>query len=69
MLQRLIIIAIFLAILYSLFSGMYFMIRDKGDSTRNVKSLTIRIGLSIFLFALLIGAYFLGWIQPNSIHP
>ncbi|HEX7964310.1 MAG TPA: twin transmembrane helix small protein [Gammaproteobacteria bacterium] len=69
MLPRLIIVAILLAILASLFSGMYFMLKDRGQSQRNVKALSIRIGLSLLLFALLIAAYFMGWIQPNSVHP
>lgn len=69
MLQRLIIVLILIGILASLFSGVYFMLKDKGGSTRNVKALTVRIGLSILLFALLIGAYLLGWIQPNATHP
>jgi len=69
MLPRLIILVILLAILASLFSGVYFMLHDRGQSTRNVKALTIRIGLSIFLFIVLIVAYLTGVIQPNSVHP
>lgn len=69
MLPRLIIILVLVAILVSLFSGMYFMIHDRGRSTRNVKALSIRIGLSLLLFALLIAAYFAGVIKPNGIHP
>ncbi len=69
MLPRLIIILVLVAILVSLFSGMYFMIHDRGRSTRNVKALSIRIGLSLLLFALLIAAYFAGIIKPNGIHP
>ena len=67
--MRLIIVIIFLAILVALFSGMFFMIRDKGDSTRNVRSLSIRIGLSLALFALLIILYLTGVITPNRVHP
>jgi hypothetical protein len=69
MLPRIIILVILAAILASLFSGMFFMIKDKGESTRNVKALSIRIGLSLFLFALLVLAYFMGWISPNPVHP
>jgi membrane associated rhomboid family serine protease len=69
MLVRLVIIAVFIAILASLFSGMYFMLHDKSNSTRNVKSLSIRIGLSLLLFALLVAAYVFGFIKPNSMHP
>lgn len=69
MLPRLIIIVVLIAILGSLFSGMYFMIRDRGRSTRSVKALSIRIGLSMLLFALLVIAYLTGIIQPNATHP
>ena len=67
--MKLIIVLIFAGILVALFSGMFFMIRDKGDSTRNVKSLSIRIGLSLALFALLIILYLTGVIHPNAVHP
>ncbi len=67
--SRLIIILFLIAILGSLFSGMYFMLHDKGGSTRNVKALSIRIGLSLLAFAFLILAYFMGWISPNAVHP
>jgi hypothetical protein len=69
MLARIIIIVIFLGILASLFSGMYFMLHDKSSSTRNVKALSIRIGLSLLLLALLVAAYVFGLIKPNSVHP
>jgi len=69
MLPRIIILVVLAAILASLFSGMFFMIKDKGESTRNVKALSIRIGLSLFLFALLIIAYLTGIIRPNPLHP
>ena len=67
--SRFIIILFLIAILGSLFSGMYFMLHDKGGSTRNVKALSIRIGLSLFLFILLIAMYFAGIIRPNAVHP
>lgn len=69
MLPRLIIILAFIAILASLFSGVYFMLKDQGRSTRNVKALTIRISLSLLLFVLLIVAYLTGIIRPNPVHP
>ncbi|MGA1437436.1 MAG: DUF2909 domain-containing protein, partial [Ilumatobacteraceae bacterium] len=39
---------------------------DKGDSKKMVRALTLRIGLSITLFLLLMGAWALGIIQPHS---
>ena len=69
MLPRLIIILVLVAIVASLFSGMYFMIHDRGRSTRSVKALSVRIGLSLLLFALLVIAYLTGIISPNQVHP
>lgn len=66
---RLIILLFFIAILASLFSGMYFMIHDRGNSKRNVKALSFRIGLSLLLFILLLIAYFTGYIHPNAVQP
>lgn len=46
-------IALFVIIIYSLGSALYFMFKDQGNSTRMVKSLSIRIGLSLFLFIVM----------------
>lgn len=67
MLPQLIIILILLIIVGSLFSGMYFMLKDRGGSTRTVKALSFRIGLSLLLFVLLILAYLAGIIHPHGI--
>ncbi|MBL8497920.1 twin transmembrane helix small protein [Nitrosomonas sp. JL21] len=44
---------LFLIIVYSLGSALYYMFKDKGNSTRMVKSLSIRVGLSLFLFIVM----------------
>ena len=67
--QKLIIILFFLAILYSLGSGFYFMMKDKGDSDRLVRSLTWRVGLSLALFLMLFAAFKLGIIEPTGVNP
>lgn len=66
---KIIIVLLLLAVLASLASGMFFLINDKGESDRTVKSLTIRITLSIALFLMLIIGYFTGMIQPHGISP
>lgn len=58
---------LFVCILFALGSALYFLIHDKGDSTRIVKALTWRIGLSFFLFLLLFFAFAMGWIAPHPI--
>lgn len=64
---KLIVILMLLAIIFSLGSGVYYMMRDKGGSKNMVKALTWRIGLSVALFIFLLLAYFLGWVQPHGI--
>jgi len=36
-----------------------------GHSERMVRALTVRISLSVALFALLLVGHYLGWIQPH----
>jgi hypothetical protein len=64
---RLLILAGFLAIVLSLGSALVHLVRNKGDSSQKMaRALTLRIGLSILLFALLLLAWRLGWIQPHG---
>ena len=57
------VVLVFLAfILFSLLSAGYFLVRDRGQSRRTVKALTIRVVLSIALFALLLLGFKLGFI-------
>lgn len=60
--MRLLVLIFIAFILVSLFSALYFMWKDKGGSERTVRALTIRIVLSIVLFALLMVSYQLGLI-------
>ena len=67
MLTKVIVIIVMLFILYSLGSGLYYLMKDKGDSTRTVKALTWRIGISLALFIFLLLGYYFGWLQPHGI--
>lgn len=61
-----IIVLIFIAlILGSLGSALYFLVKDKGTSTRTAKALTWRVVLSITLFSLLMLAYHFGLIKDK----
>jgi Protein of unknown function (DUF2909) len=59
--MRFVIVFLLLAVMGSLFSGLYFVGKDRGTTNRTVISLTVRIALSLVVFALLIAAHFLGW--------
>jgi hypothetical protein len=63
---RFLILAGLLAIVLSLGSALLHLVRGKGDSKKMARALTIRVGLSILLFVLLLLAWSLGWIQPHG---
>jgi hypothetical protein len=56
-----------LMIVASLGSALYYMMKDKGSSTRMVRSLMLRISLSLLLFLGILIAYHFGYIQPTGI--
>lgn len=59
------IVAAMIAILFSLGSGLFYLMADKGQSRRTVKALTWRISLSIILFLLVVLGLVTGVISPN----
>lgn len=63
--MKLIVLAILLAIVISLASGLWFLARDDQGSTRVLTALKIRVALSALLIAFLVFGYFQGWIVPN----
>ncbi len=67
MLQKLLIIAFLVVIVYNLGAGLYYMMVDKGGNDRMVRSLTWRIGLSVALIAIIGIGIWSGWIKPHNI--
>jgi hypothetical protein len=64
---RLLIIGVLVAIVASLGSALFQLTRKTGDSRKLVRDLTIRIGLSVALFVLLMIAWHLGLIAPHGL--
>jgi hypothetical protein len=65
--MKIIVAIAFVLIIGSLASALFFLMRDKGKTDRTVWALTMRVGLSVVLFVLLLLAYRLGYIQPTGI--
>jgi hypothetical protein len=57
----------FILIIGSLGFALFFVMRDKGRTNRAVNALAMRVGLSVTLFLLLLGAYKMGWIAPTGL--
>jgi len=68
-LLRLLVIGLLIAIVVSLGSALRHLSRGAGeeDSRKMARALTIRISLSLALFALLIVAWYLGLIAPHGL--
>jgi cytochrome bd-type quinol oxidase subunit 2 len=65
--MKIVILVLLFAVIVSLFSGLYFVYKDKGETNRAVISLTIRIALSVVVFVILIGSYYFGWIPQSGL--
>lgn len=62
--MRYVVLALIAFILVALIAAGVFLVRDRGRTKRTVNALTVRIGLSVLLFLLLMISYRLGWIKP-----
>ena len=61
----------FIAILASLGSALFFMMKDGADGKRKTsnmaRALAFRVGFSVVLFICILIAWKLGYIQPTGI--
>ena len=62
---KFIVLLLLVFILISLFSGLYFLVKDKGQTKRTVNALTIRIGLSVLAIVVILIAAATGNIELN----
>ena len=65
----LLVVCALAAIVLSLGAGLFHLARgrDEEDSRKLARALTIRIALSLGLFALLIAAWYFGLISPHGL--
>lgn len=65
--MRLFALLFIVFILASLASALYYLVKDKGQSDRVVKMLTVRVGLSLTLFIVLMAGYYFGFIPETGL--
>ena len=66
--MKIVVSAVLIAIVVALFAALVFLYRDAGRGKRVVWALTIRVALSVGLFAFLWFSYWMGWIGSQGIH-
>jgi cytochrome bd-type quinol oxidase subunit 2 len=64
---KILVIVVLFAIVGSLGSALFHLARGKGDSTKMARALTVRVGLSVVLFILLMLAWHIGLITPHGV--
>ena len=60
--MKILILVLIAGVIASLFAGLYFVYKDKGNSTRAVRALTVRVVLQGIVIALLLGGFVFGFI-------
>jgi len=66
--MKIVVSAVLIAIVVALFAALVFLYRDAGRGKRVVWALTLRVALSVGLFAFLWFSYWMGWIGSQGIH-
>jgi hypothetical protein len=64
--MKLVVLILLVAVLVSLGSGLFFLVRDEKGSPRMLKALKIRVALSILLILFLLVSFQFGWITPQN---
>jgi len=67
MLIKILIVAVLFAIVVSLGSGLFHLVKGDAQGKRMVNALTVRIALSVLLFILLFIAWSQGLITPRGV--
>lgn len=68
LLFKLIIVILLIFVIITLFTALYQLNKGSSDPQRVVKTLGLRIGLSIFIFVLLWVGQFFGLIESHGIY-
>ncbi len=62
---KFLIVVLMLAVLVSLFSGLFFLIKDGGKTNRVLNSLALRVVLSVMLLAVILISLWQGGLTLN----
>ena len=63
--MKILILLLIAGVIVSLFAGLYFVYKDKGNSTRAVKALTVRVALQAIVIAILLVGFLYGYFRDR----
>ena len=64
---KLLIVILFFAVVGVLFSGLYFLLKDRSSEKRVVRALAWRVGLAAALIALVAIGIATGLLEPHGV--
>ena len=64
---KLLIVILFFAVVGVLFSGLYFLMKDRSSEKRVVRALAWRVGLAAALIALVAIGITTGLLEPHGV--
>ena len=59
--MKYVLVFLLLLVIVSLFAGLFFMYKNKGNPNRMVNALKLRVAFSITAFLVVIGGFLFGW--------
>ena len=63
--MKYVLVLLLVLVVVSLFSGLFFMYRNRGNPKRMVNALKFRVAFSIAAFLIAVGGFVFGWF-PRS---
>lgn len=66
---KVLLVVLFFAAVISLFSGLFFILKDQGQSGRTVKALSLRVLFCVLLLLALVYGILSGNLTPNNPWP
>ncbi|ABC26972.1 conserved hypothetical protein [Hahella chejuensis KCTC 2396] len=63
--MKILVLLLLTGAVVSLFSGLFFLVKDDSTSKRTAKALTYRVGFSVALIVVLLALLFSGHLQLN----
>ncbi|MGB1908192.1 MAG: DUF2909 domain-containing protein [Spongiibacter sp.] len=63
---KVVIVVLFIALCISLFSGLFFLVKDQGKTMRTVNSLGVRLAIAATMMGFLLYGIYTGELGSNA---
>jgi hypothetical protein len=63
---KIVIVVLFIGLVISLFSGLFFLIQDKGTTMRTWQSLSVRLLLAVLLMSFITYGFYTGKLGSKA---